>query len=167
MGPPELCGAGQWLVGFLELSRSKIFKMEGAQNRRFAILKNPHFHYGSGQILDLGASCSQQSSKEAGGSRGLGRPLLFDCKTKNPHFHYGSGQILDLENGVRTVRGPHKRSQEAKVPGGSRVLGGFKGSLRGSHKISGGSQQGPRGESGGVPGICQPGPYVPLPPKTP
>ena len=57
------------------------FKMKGAQNRRFAILNNPHFHCGSGQILDLGASCSQQSSKEVGGSRG--RP----------------GQILDLENG--------------------------------------------------------------------
>ena len=75
MGPPELCGAGQWLVGFLELSRSKIFKMEGAQIRRFAILKNPHFHYGSGQILDLGASCSQQSSKLGGsqGARGRSR----------------------------------------------------------------------------------------------
>ena len=30
--------------------------MEGAQNRRFAILKKPTFSYASGQILDLGAS---------------------------------------------------------------------------------------------------------------
>ena len=46
MGPLELCGACQWLVGFLELSRSK---MEGCPKPSIARLKTQHFHYGSGQ----------------------------------------------------------------------------------------------------------------------
>ena len=56
-----------WLVGFLELSRSK---MEGYQKPSIAIQKTQHVHYGSGQT----------PPKTLKRSRGLGRPLLAKSK---------------------------------------------------------------------------------------
>ena len=55
MGPPELCGACQWLVGFLELSRSKMEECPkpGPRSPRAANTR---------------------------GSRGLARPLLAKSK---------------------------------------------------------------------------------------
>ena len=98
MGPPELCGACQWLVGFLELSRSK-----RCPKPSIATLE-PNIHYGSGR---------PRPAKTLGGSRGLGRK---------------GAEILNARLrwvGVQPVVQDREEKRSACVLGGPSKVGGF------------------------------------------
>ena len=112
MGPPSFVEP-VWLVGFLELSRSK---MEGCPKPSIA---NPTF--------------SAHAAQNAGGSRGLGRPLLAkskgaeDCRAVGQHPRQVSGAggsgvpERDLGGGPQALPTRSRGSQDGSQIGSSRA----------------------------------------------
>ena len=112
MGPPELCGACQRLVGFLELSRN----WRGAQNR---------------QMFSAGPRPTQP--KTLGGSRGLGRPLL--TRPSEGRSHQISTEIRPR---LRRVQKGGRRGVPRSLPGARKVsLGVPRKVLGGSQGVPG------------------------------
>ena len=77
--------------------------------------KQPHSHYGPGQILELGDSCSLKGSQ--GGCRDPSRPLLSNHKWGCPrplitHICITVGQILDPVTSCSLMGSPRERSQK-------------------------------------------------------
>ena len=158
MGPPELCGACQWLVGFLELARRKT---EGCPKPSIAMLKNQHFHYGLGQswIAGLHTAFGQQSGR---GKQGPPPAPAFNheniCKARSQRrvpgkaglevFKAAGASVGSAETPTTTKLGfqqglCHRRSHTQRGFGGPRKRG-----VAGDQKTFCGRRAAAQGERG-------------------